>query len=162
MSMPQSRTWRFVVDEQFADCSFAWSRHPKGYLQRTTRSSGARATLLMHKFVWFLAYRQWPDQRIDHINGIKWDNRISNLRLMTHSGNLLNRNSAKTRRNRLPMGVKKRNDRYVATVRCEGTEYWIGTFDTPSEASAAYQKAKTELIAKEEAKCSTARPTRQA
>lgn len=34
-----------------------------------------------HRLVWFLNYREFPSQQIDHINRIKTDNRIENLRL---------------------------------------------------------------------------------
>jgi hypothetical protein len=44
-----------------------------------------------HRLAWFLYYGNWPKNDIDHINGIKTDNRISNLRDVTKSENNYNR-----------------------------------------------------------------------
>jgi hypothetical protein len=43
-----------------------------------------------HRLAWYLHHGVWPQNDIDHINGIKNDNRISNLRDVTRSKNLLN------------------------------------------------------------------------
>lgn len=45
-----------------------------------------------HVIAWCLYYREWPpaEYDIDHINGIKTDNRKENLRLATRSQNMLN------------------------------------------------------------------------
>ena len=47
--------------------------------------------MLCHRVAWFLYYEKWPEQEIDHINRIKTDNRIKNLRDVSHSENLYNR-----------------------------------------------------------------------
>ena len=40
-----------------------------------------------HRLIWFMHYGTWPKGQIDHINGIKDDNRIENLREATASEN---------------------------------------------------------------------------
>jgi len=44
-----------------------------------------------HRIAWFLHYGEWPRQSIDHIDRIKTDNRICNLRDVSHFENHLNR-----------------------------------------------------------------------
>ena len=34
-----------------------------------------------HRLVWFLNYKEFPDGQLDHINRIRTDNRIENLRI---------------------------------------------------------------------------------
>jgi hypothetical protein len=50
-----------------------------------------------HILIWMLHYGVWPNKLIDHINGIKCDNRIENLREATKSQN--EQNKAKSIRN---------------------------------------------------------------
>jgi hypothetical protein len=46
-----------------------------------------------HRLAWMYVYGKWPEIEIDHINRIKTDNRICNLRDVTRSINNLNRNT---------------------------------------------------------------------
>lgn len=43
-----------------------------------------------HRLAWFYVTGKWPDSEIDHINGIKDDNRLCNLRLSGKNGNRQN------------------------------------------------------------------------
>ena len=44
-----------------------------------------------HRLAWLMAYGVWPSGDIDHINGDRQDNRLCNLRDVSHSRNLFNR-----------------------------------------------------------------------
>ncbi|EIH4118685.1 HNH endonuclease [Escherichia coli] len=46
---------------------------------------------LAHRLAWFYVYGEWPEHEIDHINGVKDDNRICNLRKATRSQNEWNK-----------------------------------------------------------------------
>lgn len=48
-----------------------------------------------HRLAWRLYYGWWPECEVDHVNRDKRDNRITNLRLATHSQNRANRSAHK-------------------------------------------------------------------
>jgi len=78
-----------------------------GYIYICTSINNKTKQLLAHRVVWFMHYGEPApqDMQIDHINGDPSDNRISNLRVVTHRENQLNRKKRK----------RKVNDRYVLT-----------------------------------------------
>lgn len=99
-----------------------------------------------HRLAWLLTHGVWPENQIDHINGRRDDNRLCNLRLATWSEN--NRNAK--RRSDNTSGVKgvsfdKARDRWLARIKTDGYDRYLGRFDTPEEAHAAYCKAAAEL-----------------
>jgi len=44
-----------------------------------------------HRLAWLITYGSWPKNQIDHINGVRNDNRIANLRDVTSYKNQRNR-----------------------------------------------------------------------
>ena len=92
-----------------------------------------------HTFVWLLCNKEWPS-RIDHINRVKDDNRIENLRTCTVSQNASNRTKTKMTLSGYT-GVVKKSDRYFAQIRHDSKTNYLGMFDTAELAAIAYDKA---------------------
>ena len=90
-----------------------------------------------HRVIWAIAYGYFPDVEIDHINGVKTDNRLSNLRLATHTQNMQNASLRKD--NKLGLkGVMKRGGKYLATIAVGGKTKYLGSFGSEAEAHNAY------------------------
>jgi len=73
---------------------------------------------------------------IDHINGIRHDNRRSNLRIVTTQENRHNQRSAKG------YYWNTRNRRYTAQIVLNKKQIYLGSYNTEDEARAAYLEAK--------------------
>lgn len=95
-----------------------------------------------HRLAWLHVYGEWPDGPLDHVNGIRSDNRLSNLRKATASGNACNRK----RRRDNTTGAKgvhwdKGASRFRVVVTIAGKRRHIGRFNTMTEAASAYDAA---------------------
>jgi hypothetical protein len=84
---------------------------------------------------------EWPDYEVDHINGIKDDDRWCNLRKADRRNNAMNigLTSANT------SGYKgvyynKRQKMWLAQIRIDGVKTSIGFYDTAEKAGKAYQE----------------------
>lgn len=62
------------------------SKNKGGYLQIFIGND----QYLLHRVVWCIAYKESPKGYIDHINGVRTDNRLSNLRVVTKDENARN------------------------------------------------------------------------
>lgn len=82
-------------------------------------------------------------QQIDHINGDRDDNRLSNLRDVSVVGNAQNRHKANGSSGLI--GVTKHKNGYQAQIGVSNKVRYIGLFRTANEARAAYLAAKQEL-----------------
>lgn len=96
----------------------------------------------VHHVVWALHTGHMPTKFVDHINGIRSDNRFENLRECTQAENMQNRSAVGIGASRL-LGVHRyRNGKWASAITKNGQKQWLGVFDTPQEASEAYLSAK--------------------
>lgn len=101
----------------------------------------------MHRIAWLYVYGSFPDADIDHINGIRHDNRIANLRKISRSGNLenLHKATSKSRSGILGVCFDKKSQKWRAFICVKGKRYSLGTHATSEAASAAYMDAKRSM-----------------
>lgn len=124
-----------------AGTSAAASNGPGRHL--ITRIDGKKYYL--HRLAWLYVHGRWPEHVIDHINGDPADNRISNLRDIPQSVNMQNQRNAKKNGSTGFLGVTRNHKRFMAQLQVGGKYHYLGTYDTPELAHAAYLTAKREL-----------------
>jgi hypothetical protein len=127
---------------------FFWRNVPKGY-----KGVGKRAGTLntigyeiiqingkkygAHRLAWLYCNGVWPTYHIDHINRIRHDNRIVNLRDVPHSVNMQNG----PYKSATP-GVtwSKKNQKWQAQLMAYGKYRYLGLFSSVEEAQAAHAR----------------------
>jgi hypothetical protein len=114
----------------------AGTLHHSGYIEILVN----RTIYQAHRIAWLMAERTDPgDLQIDHINGIRDDNRRENLRLVTHSENQHNQRRAKG------YYFYKQLNKWRAKIKLNGKEHHLGYYQTESEARDAYIQAKAKF-----------------
>jgi HNH endonuclease len=102
-----------------------------------------------HRLVWLFVHGAWPSQQVDHINGVKYDNRLCNLRSASPKTNSENKSRARRGSVSGILGAtwNARRRCYTAQITSGGVNFNLGGFSTPEEANAAYVAAKRLLHA---------------
>lgn len=132
-----------------------YRKRKDGTEKRISNRKGNGYTIVNLNYRSYLASRvaillttgKWPDGYVDHINGIRNDNRLENLRVVSGSGNQQNKSLSKSNSCGF-LGVWKREGRskpYSAMITINRKRIFVGDFHTPEEAHAAYLKKKEEI-----------------
>jgi hypothetical protein len=107
-----------------------------GYIQITVRNNKKVAYYISgHQFAWFFEFNEVVPF-IDHVNQIKTDNSILNLRSVTKSQNAMNMKNVKG------YTFCSRSKRYIAIIMVNYKKKQLGVFKTPEEASKCYLENK--------------------
>lgn len=111
------------------------TKNNKGYMKIDIWNNGKNHQLYSHQFVWFYKYNEVVDC-IDHINGNKSDNRISNLRSVKEQENHYNVKDVKG------YSFNASRNKYYARIKVNKKYIHLGSFDIEDEARKAYLDAK--------------------
>jgi hypothetical protein len=103
-----------------------------------------QTTIYAHRLVWLMHHGFEPEGFIDHINRVKSDNRIENLRVVTnqvnqHNQSLVGRSS---RSGILGAHWNSALNKWQSSIKLSGKLTYLGVFDTAKDAHEAYLKAK--------------------
>ena len=98
-----------------------------------------------HRLAWLYVHGEMPKNVIDHINRIKDDNRIENLRDVSNLINNQNRIKSSLNNKCGYLGVSKKGDKYRARIQANEKSHHLGCFETAELAHEAYLIAKREL-----------------
>jgi hypothetical protein len=117
-----------------------------GYYTLGLRRDGVLFILKAHRVAWAIVTGKWPPDEVDHINGKRADNRLSNLRLATCAEQRQNSALRMDSTSGL-LGVSwyRRTGKWRAGIKVRGRYYHLGCFSTRELAYAAYCEAKARL-----------------
>lgn len=121
-------------NSQFAGKGALTAYHKKGY----THGRIFDKSYLAHRVAYAIYYGEWPTGDIDHINKVKDDNRIGNLRVVNNQEN--SRNSKKYKTNTSGFtGVSWCNpqNKWVSRIMVDGRDIKLGSFGCKLDAVAA-------------------------
>ena len=160
---PSSMTATYVRDRLSYDPDtgvFTWKHDPTKSVQWNGRHAGKRAGgpynygywkigidqrgHHAHRLAWLIMTGELPPDDIDHRNGVRDDNRWSNLRLASRAENCQNICTPKHNTSGL-IGAFRNHNRWMSQIRVNGVTSYLGTYDTPEEAHRAYLDAKQRL-----------------
>ena len=136
-------TWNVRRSGKTPAGSVAGSYDAYGYIQIRISPFRYKA----HRLAWFYVNSEWPKFCIDHINGVRDDNRIANLRDVTNQINIQNKRSPTGSNLYLGCSFNKSKNKWQAKIKLNGKYIHLGWFGDPDDASAAYISAKRELHA---------------
>lgn len=109
---------------------------PKKRAGSLVKSTGYRnislfgRTYLEHQLIWFICNGVWPKGQIDHINQIRDDNRIVNLRDVSKADNARNRSrNPNSKLGEHGIWFNMRTNKYVAEITLNGKKVYQKSFD---------------------------------
>lgn len=127
------------------------SRRAAGEVAGSDKHDGYRRvklkghTFLATHVIWMYHFGKWPANTIDHVNGMRDDNRLANLREATRSQNCANKQSFwKSPESGFREVTLKRvrgDLKYRASIGIGNKNKELGVFDTAEEAAATYDAA---------------------
>ena len=136
-------TWKSRQGGRALAGAIAGQVKDKGY--RSIQFKGAQ--YLEHRLAWLYVHGEMPANHIDHIDCVKNNNRICNLRDITRAENYQNIKKATSKNPTKLLGVHpaSRGSMFYAAITINKVQKHIGSFKTKELAHEAYLKVKREL-----------------
>ena len=113
----------------------------EGYRVVRVTWEGTKLQEQQHRVIWAMHYGQWPTKNIDHIDGNRANNAITNLREVTVQENARNRTISKTNKSG-HIGVRGDKEKWRAEIRVSGISIYLGRYANIEDAIAARQAAE--------------------
>ena len=123
------------------------SNHRQGYKEIHLCKNGNVKSFKVHRLVG-MAFLENPDNKpmIDHIDENKSNNNVKNLRWATSKDNLVNQGKPKTNTSGYKgVSFNKPSNKYIAFIRINGKNKYLGLFETAEEASQVYEAKAREI-----------------
>jgi hypothetical protein len=112
------------------------SKNDAGYIMiNLAIGNNKKVQLRGHQFAWYFINKECVEC-LDHINGVRDDNRIINLRSVTYQQNNENKVKAKG------YSFHKKSNKWKSEITINGRRIHLGLFNNKKDAHFAYLKAK--------------------
>lgn len=152
MKLTQQFLWS-VLAYDGATGVFTWVASPSQYTNGRVAGSideyGYRRISIAghfhkaHRLAWFSVHGRWPEGEIEHINGVRDDNRIDNLRVATRAMNTQNTRVRRDNKAGLAgASFYSPTGKWKAQIKASGKTLHLGYFDNARDAHEAYMAAK--------------------
>ena len=131
-------TWLKSINAKYKVGEIA-GHYANGYIVITINKNNYKA----HRLAWLYVYGYMPTKQIDHINRVRDNNKISNLRLVTNQENQFNSSLRKDNTS----GVKgvswhEKSKKWLASIRVDKKKTYIGIYETLELAKNAIDLAR--------------------
>lgn len=122
---------------------------PKGSIAGTDKGNGYiqinvdKRLYLAHRLAWLYMYGEFPKEQLDHVNHERNDNRIANLREVTHQENGCNQKLRCTNTSGV-MGVSwdKVRNKWAVAIKAKSKLIHLGRYKTKSRAISVREMAE--------------------
>lgn len=135
-------TWKKPASNRCKAGDVAGAVNSLGYIYLTLDWVKYRA----HRMAWLYVYGEHCDLEVDHINGIRSDNRIANLRKATRAQNMLNQTILNPNTKSGVTGVKETGSGFSASVSFGTKKINLGVFQSLEAAIDAYKTVRELVI----------------
>lgn len=132
---------------EFTNIKRGKGRKPVGSIVGSMNNTGYKTSMvdqknyLHHRLAWLYVHGYFPPEDIDHIDGVRTNNRLENLRLASRYQNCQN-SAVRSNNTSGFVGVHAVGKRWRASITALGHTHNLGYFDTSEEAGTAYLEAK--------------------
>lgn len=106
-----------------------------GYIQIRISGKSFKA----HRLAFLYITGEWPKEQVDHINGIRRDNRWCNIRECTPRENMFNMRACVDGKIK---GIRKKNKSYEVTLRINGIPTYLGSYKNLEDAVKTIRAAR--------------------
>lgn len=135
-------TWNKKVSAHVFKGDVAGTLDNKGYRRIGINKTYVRA----HRLAWFYVYGFWPSGQIDHINRLRDDNRISNLRDVSPLVNSRNRTSSINKFGVIGVSWCNKSNKFYSRITVNGKTKCLGYYRSMLDAACSRKSAENKYF----------------
>ena len=134
-TMSDGNKFIFDIDDYNLIKKYNWHFSGRDYIGTTiyNKETKKHETLMIHRLLMNVQDLSWKEVVVDHINGNIYDNRKSNLRVVTQAQNSMNQKKSKNNTSGIT-GVYSQNNKWCSHIKVNGTDIFLGMFDNFNDA----------------------------